>query len=85
MLISELVDRQAKRYPAKAALITDEGKLTYAELEQAVACIAHSLSERGLRGGDRIAILWPNSIELVVLMLGAFRAGLIAVPINPRL
>jgi long-chain acyl-CoA synthetase len=85
MLISELMDRQAKRYPAKAALITDEGKLTYAELEQAAACIAQSLSERGLRGGDRIAILWPNSIELVVLMLGALRAGLIAVPINPRL
>jgi long-chain acyl-CoA synthetase len=85
MLISELVDRHSKRYPAKAVVITDEGKLTYAELEQAVACIAHSLSERRLRGGDRIAILWPNSIELVVLMLGAFRAGLVAVPINPRL
>jgi long-chain acyl-CoA synthetase len=85
MLISELVDRQAKHSPAKAALMTDEGKLTFGELEQAVACIAQSLSERGLRGGDRIAMLWPNSIELVVLMLGAFRAGLVAVPINPRL
>jgi long-chain acyl-CoA synthetase len=85
MLFGELVDRQAKRHPAKAAVITDEGELTYAELEQAAGRMAQSLSNRGLRRGDRVAILWPNSIDLVVSMLGAFRAGLVAVPINPRL
>ena len=47
--------------------------------------IAQWLLDRGLKPGDRIALHRQNSIELVVLMLAAFRAALIAVPINPRL
>src|SRR5262249_12567754 len=35
--------------------------------------------------GDRVAVHWSNSIETVQLLLAAFRAGLIAVPINLRL
>jgi long-chain acyl-CoA synthetase len=85
MLITELLDLHAKRQPEKVAVITDEGSLSYAELEQAVECMAQSLLGHGLRRGDRVAMHWHNSIELVVLMLGAFRVGLVAVPINPRL
>jgi acyl-CoA synthetase (AMP-forming)/AMP-acid ligase II len=85
MMITELLNLHAQQQPAKAAVITDEGSLTYAELEQAVESMAQFLLGRGLRRGNRVAMHWHNSIDLVVLMLGAFRAGLVAVPINPRL
>ena len=47
--------------------------------------MARHLLDRGFQPGERVAIHWQNSIEFVVLMLGTWRAGLIEVPINPRL
>ncbi len=85
MLINELLTQYAQRHPAKPAVITSERSTTYAELENAVECIAWHLLDLGLRPGDRVAIHWHNSVELVALMLGAFRGGVVAVPINPRM
>lgn len=85
MLLNNILIEHAQRQPAKPAVITDAGSMTYGELEQAVDCMARYLLDRGFQPGERAAIHWQNSIEFVVLMLGAWRAGLIVVPINPRL
>lgn len=85
MLLNELLTKNAQRHPAKVVVIAGERSLTYAELDHAVACMAAHLLERGLQQGDRVGIHAYNSIEMVVLMMGAFRTGLIAVPINPRM
>ena len=47
--------------------------------------MARYLLDRGFQPGERAAIHWQNSIEFVVLLPGVWRAGLIVVPINPRL
>ena len=39
----------------------------------------------GLTPGDRVGIQWPNAIEVVQVFVAAFKAGLIAVPVNLRL
>jgi acyl-CoA synthetase (AMP-forming)/AMP-acid ligase II len=39
----------------------------------------------GLRTGDRVAIHWCNSVEVVKLYFACFKSGLIAVPVNNRL
>src|SRR5579871_1130017 len=85
MLLNELVSQNAQRHPGKTAVIAGDRSMTCAELDHAVECMAHSLLHRGLQAGDRVAIHSLNSIEMVVMMMGAFRAGLIAVPINPRM
>jgi long-chain acyl-CoA synthetase len=85
MLLNEILTQHAQRTPAKAAVIDHERGLTCAQLDHAVECMAEHLLTRGLHPGDRIAIHAYNSIEFVVLMMGAFRAGLIAVPMNPRM
>jgi len=85
MLLNNALIENAKKQPARAAVITNERSITYGELAHAVGCMACHLLDRGLRPGDRVAIHWHNSIEFVVVMLGAWRAGLIVVPINPRL
>ena len=85
MLLTELLAQNAQRHPAKPAVIAGERTLTCAELNRAVNSMAHHLLDRGLQPGDRVAIHSLNSIEMVVLIMGAFRAGLIAVPINPRM
>jgi long-chain acyl-CoA synthetase len=85
MLINDILIEHAQRQPAIAAVITDAGSMTYGELDQAAGCIAHYLADCGFRPGERVAIHWHNSVEFVVVMLGAWRTGLIVVPINPRL
>ncbi len=84
-MFPELLEQHARTEPAKAALIAGQTTLTYQELVHAMDGIAQWLLDRGLKPGDRIALHRHNSIELVVLMFAGFRAGLIAVPINPRL
>jgi long-chain acyl-CoA synthetase len=84
-MFNEILTRFAKRHPAKAAVITGESSIAYGELDLAVSCLAQHLLDCGLQSGDRVAVHWHNSVELVIVMLGAWRAGLIVVPINPRL
>lgn len=59
--------------------------LTYAELETEARAFAGQLSELGVGEGDVIGIMLPNSVELLVAMLGAWIAGVTATPVNPTL
>jgi long-chain acyl-CoA synthetase len=85
MTIDNLLHRHAERQPGKAAVLTAERSITYAELDASVTCLAGYFLDRGLRPGDRVAVHWSNSVETVQLLLAALRAGLVAVPINLRL
>lgn len=66
------------------ALVDRARRMTYAELDRAVAGVAAGLAAR-LERGDRVAIWLPKSLEAVVAMLAAGRAGCVMVPINPVL
>ena len=71
--------------PAAPALVTREGALDYAGLEQAVGRLAAALLGRGLLPGDRVASWLPKNRLTSLLPLACARAGLIHVPINPLL
>src|SRR5689334_4646930 len=71
--------------PAAPALITREGALDYAGLEQAVGRLAAALKARGLGHGDRVASWLPKNRLTSLLPLACARAGLIHVPVNPLL
>lgn len=71
--------------PEAPALVTREGTLDYAGLEQAVGALAAALRARGLGEGDRVASWLPKTRLTSLLPLACARAGLIHVPINPLL
>lgn len=81
----EALRSHARRNPQKIACACGDQKITYEELDDASTRLAARLLGQGLKPGDRLAIHWPNAIETVQLFFAAFKAGLIAVPVNLRL
>lgn len=75
-------DRVAVVDPAnKAALVgTEPRRLTWRELDVEVDRLAVVLRDRGAEAGDVLAVQLPNTVELVVAYLAAWRLGLIVTP-----
>ena len=67
------------------ALVHGARVLTYGALDDLVGRVAGGLITAGLAPGDRIVTWLPKSIESVVLLFGAARAGAVFVPANPQL
>jgi long-chain acyl-CoA synthetase len=59
--------------------------MSFEELDASTDRLAAWFLNEGLEPGDRVALQWPNAIDAVQLFFAAFKAGLIAVPINLRL
>jgi long-chain acyl-CoA synthetase len=77
--------RSADRYPDRPAVRLDEEILTYADLDESSARACALLRERGVRPGDRVAVMLPNVPEFAVVYYGILRAGGVVVPMNPLL
>ncbi|GGC78977.1 AMP-binding protein [Chelatococcus reniformis] len=75
------------RHPAGRVALIHDGKggrtseLTFGELKERAERFAHTLVRLGVQPGDRIAAMLPRIPELLVVMLGAWRAGAVYVPL----
>ncbi|MFM7321908.1 MAG: AMP-binding protein [Armatimonadota bacterium] len=87
MNIAELLLRQARTRPESAAIIeTRNGidrTLTFAQLVEESARGAAVLRSAGLAPGSRALVLQPMGIDLYVALTALFRAGLVAVFLDP--
>jgi long-chain acyl-CoA synthetase len=72
-----------RRAPERTALAYFDGRLSYRETEALSDSVAGHLAARGLRHGDRVAIMLQNSPHFVLALLGAWKAGAVVVPLNP--
>jgi acyl-CoA synthetase len=81
--VGELLDRAAKTWPLREAVIFGERRLTFAELASWAASTAQALSHLGFKSGDRLLWQLPNSVECVVLHFAAWRIGMVSVPVVP--
>ncbi len=81
----DVLTAHAALLPDKPSVIDPEGeRLGYAELEARANGLARGLHGLGLRGGDRIIWCGPNSVEVLVVLHAARKAGLVAVPLAYR-
>jgi long-chain acyl-CoA synthetase len=83
--IADLLSRTADLRPDHVAIMVDEDKLSYAELDRAAARVAGLLRAKGVRPGDRVGIMLPNVAHFAVCYYGALRVGAEIVPMNPLL
>lgn len=84
MMLDWLAHR-ADALPAAVALIDDAGEHTYGELDSRVDRVASALWRRGIRRGNRVAMLAWNAPEVVELIHAVARIGATLVPLNARL
>jgi long-chain acyl-CoA synthetase len=72
----------AAHLPNAIAVIGEQGRLTFAELNARANRFARLLRERGMRPGDTLALLCHNCFELVEALVATRRIGVRLTPIN---
>ncbi len=69
----------------RRALVTADGAITYAELDDASAALAARLVAAGVVKGDRVGLLAPNGIEWATTAVAVMRVGAVLVPLSTLL
>lgn len=82
--IPDLLRAGLARAPDDGALVFANTCCTWRALDRASDNLAGSLLDVGLRPGDRVASLMPNSIALIIHYIACMKAGLVGVPLNYR-
>ncbi|MCY8881064.1 amino acid adenylation domain-containing protein [Bacillus spizizenii] len=81
--IYQLFEEQAARTPEQIAIVFEDQKLTYRQLNEQANQLARTLRAKGVRSDRTAAIISDHSIELVVGILAVLKAGGAYVPIDP--
>ncbi|MEE9354798.1 MAG: long-chain fatty acid--CoA ligase [Methylococcaceae bacterium] len=80
--LNEVLREVVNNFRSKPAIITRDGVLSYAELDQQSDSVAAFLVEKGVDLGDRIALYSLNCPQFVIAYLAIIKAGGVVVPIN---
>lgn len=81
-LLDALSDSVRQR-PNHPALLFKGGTINFEQLEKWSDAFAAALAAQGVEKGDRVALFMPNSPQMVIAMVGIWKTGAIAAPVNP--
>src|SRR5271166_6725947 len=79
------LERSARVWPGKVAVVYGARRLTYRELAAEAQRVARALRASGVRPGDRVAYLMPNLPEMLIAHFAVPLAGAVLVAVNTRL
>jgi long-chain acyl-CoA synthetase len=79
----DVVRETAAERPRHPAAIFKGARLSYGELNGLSDAFAAWLAARGVVRGDRVALIMPNCPQVIIAQLGVWKAGAVAVPLNP--
>ncbi len=79
----DLFDASVKEFGARPAFHNMGKQITFSELETLSRGFGAWLQSKGLKKGDRVAIMMPNCLQYPVAMFGTLRAGGTVVNVNP--
>ncbi len=82
--VIEMLAAAARDHGDRAALVHGDRRVTYAELEEQVARLAHGLAATGVAPGDPVGLVLREGPPFVTSFLAALGLGAIAVPLNPQ-
>ena len=84
LALGEKLKQNADEFPDKVAVIWEDKKVTYKELNDRAARLANALISLGLQPGENVGVMLRNIPEYLVVICGLIKAGLTHVPINWR-
>jgi long-chain acyl-CoA synthetase len=74
LLVENLI-ASARLYPRRTAIRSTQGTLRYGELFEQVCLFAGMLEQQGLKPGDKVLVLLPNCLQLIIALYGSMWAG----------
>lgn len=80
--VQDFLTHNAQSFPEKVALVYQNQRMTYWEINEQSDALAQWLVEYGIQPGDRILILLDNSPEYVISYYAILTSGAVAVPVN---
>ena len=83
MNLSETVERFAEKMPDHIALVFEDRRISYGELQRSINRMANALTKAEVGKGDCVALLMGNRPEFVIAYFAAMRLGAVAVTLNP--
>ena len=81
--IHQLFEEQVERTPDSIAVVYEDQKLTYQELNEKANQLAHYLRKLGVGPDTLVAIAVERSLEMIIGLLGILKAGGAYVPLDP--
>lgn len=76
-------DEWIGKYRERAAFVSLGSDITYAQVEKQARAFAAWLQARGVRKGDRVALMMPNCLQYPICLFGTLIAGAVVVNVNP--
>ena len=80
--LATILRESAFAHPEKEAIVLHPFRLSYAQLDALSNQVASSLRARGLKVGEKVAIMLPNVPQFVISYFGVLKAGGVVVPMN---
>lgn len=81
--IIDLFEEQVEKTPDNTAVVFEDKKLTYKELNEKANSLARYLRENGIGRNDLVGIMVNRSLEMIISILAVLKAGGAYIPIDP--
>ncbi len=81
---AEVVREHARKMPEHPAYIFMGQTITYQQFDESINRVANSFLNLGLKKGDKVATILPQSPAFITVYLAAAVLGLVVVPLDPR-
>ncbi len=85
LVLGEIARKWAHKIPDKEAFVIGDKRYSFSQFNERVNRLANALSKTGIKKGDKISLLFMNSVEILECYFAAGKIGAIAVPNNFRL
>lgn len=79
----EYLDRTAEKWPKRKAIEFQNWSMTYSKLKQTVEIMAANLRKQGLEPGERVAMMLPNTPQMIMTYWAILKAGGVVTMTNP--
>lgn len=84
LTVGDVLERAVRLWPNREALVIEDRRLTYTQLNRMVNRLANGLANLGVKRGDKVAVMLPNWPEFVGAYYALAKLGAVIVPVNTR-